>query len=149
MTTAPANVESLIRIASRLIVVLEREIELLRAMKAGALAGLRDEKNGLVAAYEEQVRALSAAPDELRRVAPALQEEFARIADRFEAAMTENRRALSAASEAQNRFMQAVVKAAREKQTSFRGYSAAGAISVPHPKKVPQAPLALTLDRRF
>jgi hypothetical protein len=46
----------------------------------------------LVVAYEEHVRELAAAPDMLKKVAPALQKEFADIAERFDAAMTENRR---------------------------------------------------------
>ena len=118
-------------------------------MKPAALADLQEEKGRLVTAYEEQVRALAATPDELRKVAPALQSEFAEIANRFEAAMTDNRRALAAASEAQDRFLQAVVKAAREKQSSFRGYSAQGTVSAPHRRQSRQTPLALTLDRQF
>lgn len=149
MTASSGTVESLIRVASRLISLLEKEVELLRAMKPAALAGLQEEKDRLVSAYEDQVRSLAATPDEFRRIAPALQAEFAEIAERFEAVMTENRQALAAANEAQNRFLQAVVKAAREKQASFRGYSAKGTISSPHRRQTGHEPLALTLDRQF
>jgi flagellar biosynthesis/type III secretory pathway chaperone len=143
------KVEALIRVASRLIALLEREAELLRAMKAGEIAGLQKEKNQLVVAYEEQVRALAATPEEFRRVAPALREEFALIAERFDSAMTENRRALSAATEAQNRFLQAVMTAVQEKQSSFRGYSAKGTIYSTGARQAAASPVALSLDRHF
>ena len=143
------KVEALIRVASRLIALLEREAELLRAMKAGEIAGLQKEKNQAVAAYEEQVRALAETPEEFRRIAPALREEFALIAERFDTAMTENRRALAAATEAQNRFLQAVVAAVQEKQSSFRGYSAKGTVYSPSARQTTASPVALALDRHF
>jgi len=46
----------------------------------------------LVVAYEEHDRERAAAPDMLKKVAPAPQDEFADIAERFDVAMTENRR---------------------------------------------------------
>lgn len=149
MDNSTQSVEALIGVASRLISLLEREVELLRSMKTGAISGLQDEKNRLVKAYEEQVRAFAAAPEQLRTVAPALQAEFAEIAMRFEQVMADNHRALAAASEAQERFMKAIAAAAQEKRASFRGYSAGGAVSTTQPRKSPAPPVALTLDRRF
>lgn len=144
--TSPANVEVLIRVASRLISVLEREVEYLREMKTADVASLQTEKMQLVTAYEEHVRALAAAPDMLKKVAPAIQDEFAEIAEHFDAAMTENRRALSAARDAQDRFMNAIVKAAQEKRASFHAYSPAGTLSVDDKRKTGAGPLSLTLN---
>ena len=149
MSNRDATVESVIRVASRLIAVLEQEVELLRTMKVSALGQIQEEKMRLVASYEEQVSALAAAPDTLRRIAPALQEEFAEIAERFDVAMTENRRALTAANEAQNRFMQSVVKAAEEKRASVQTYAADGGLPPAYATKTGSRPLSLTLDRQL
>lgn len=144
--TGPANVEALIRVASRLVSVLEREVGYLREMKSADVATLQPEKMQLVVAYEEQVRALAAAPDTLKKIAPAIQDEFAEIAERFDSAMTENRRALSAARDAQDRFMNAIVKAAEEKRASFHAYSPTGTLSVNDKRKTGAGPLSLTLN---
>jgi hypothetical protein len=147
--TAPAKVEVLIRVASQLISVLEQEVEYLREMKSSEVASLQPEKMKLVVAYEEHVRDLAAAPDMLKKVAPALQDEFADIAERFDAAMTENRQALSAAHDAQERFMKAIVKAAEEKRASFHAYSPEGTLSATNAAKSNAGPLSLTLDSQI
>ena len=81
--TDQSKVETLIRVASRLISVLEREVQFLKEMKSSEVATLQSEKMQLVVAYEEHVRALAATPDTLKNVAPAIQDEFADIAERF------------------------------------------------------------------
>ena len=144
-----SKIETLIRVASRLISVLEREVEFLRAMKPAEVAKLHDEKLQLVVAYEEQVRTLAASPDLLRKIAPALQDEFAEIAARFDVAMTQSRRALSAAHEAQERFLKAVIEAAEEKRSSFQAYSAQGVIPGARERNSGKGPLSLTLNTRF
>lgn len=142
----PVKVEALIHISSRLISVLEREVALLQQMKTSEVTSLQPEKMQLVVAYEDHVRALAAAPEMLEDVAPALQEEFASVAERFDAAMTENRRALTAAHEAQDRFLKAVVKAAQEKKDTFNPYSQQGTVVAGgKPKGAPNA-LSLTLN---
>lgn len=142
----PVKVEALIHISSRLISVLEREVALLQQMKTSEVTSLQPEKMQLVIAYEDHVRALAAAPEMLEDVAPALQEEFASVAERFDAAMTENRRALTAAHEAQDRFLKAVVKAAQEKKDTFNPYSQQGTVVAGgKPKGAPNA-LSLTLN---
>jgi hypothetical protein len=147
--TTPAKVEVLIRVASQLISVLEQEVEYLREMKSSKVASLQAEKMKLVVAYEEHVRELAAAPDMLKKVAPALQDEFADIAERFDAAMTENRQALSAAHDAQERFMKAIVKAAEEKRASLHAYSPEGTLSASKSGKNTAGPLSLTLDSQI
>lgn len=144
--TDQSKIEALIRVASRLISVLDREVQFLKEMKSAEVATLQSEKMQLVVAYEEHVRSLAATPDSLKNVAPAIQDEFADIAERFDAAMTENRRALSAAHEAQDRFMKAIVKAAEEKRASFQAYSPAGTLSAVENGKGSAGPLSLTLN---
>ena len=145
----PVKVEALIHIASRLISVLEREVDLLKQMKSSDVASLQPEKMQLVVAYEDHVRALAAAPEMLENIAPALQDEFATVAGRFDAAMTENRRALTAAHEAQDRFLKAVVKAAQEKKDTFNPYSPQGTVVAGGKPKGAPGPLSLTLNSHF
>jgi hypothetical protein len=144
--TEQSKVEELIRVASRLISVLDREVQFLKEMKSADVATLQSEKMLLVVAYEEHVRSLAATPDTLQNVAPAIQDEFAEIAQRFDAAMTDNRRALSAAHEAQDRFMKAIVRAAEEKRASFHAYSPAGTLSADGNGGNGSGPLSLTLN---
>lgn len=143
---SPLKVEALIHIASRLISVLEREVELLRQMKSAEVSSLQPEKMQLVVAYEDHIRALAAAPEILEEIAPALQDEFATVAERFDAAMTENRRALTAAHEAQDRFLKAVVKAAQEQKDTFNPYSPQGTVVAGGKPKGATGSLSLTLN---
>lgn len=147
--TDQSKVETLIRVASRLISVLEREVQYLKEMKSPDVAALQSEKMQLVVAYEEHVRSLAATPEALENIAPAIQDEFADIAERFDAAMTENRRALSAAHDAQERFLNAIVKAAEEKRASFHAYSPAGKMSTGDNRNAGMGPLSLTLDSQI
>lgn len=142
----PLKVEALIHIASRLISVLEREVDFLRQMKSSEVASLQPEKMQLVVAYEDHVRALAAAPDMLEDIAPALKDEFASVAERFDAAMTENRRALTAAHEAQDRFLKAVVKAAQQQKDTFNPYSPQGTVVAGGKPKGAASPLSLSLN---
>ena len=144
-----SKVEALIHVASRLIAVLEREVELLRNMKADAVAALQPDKMKLVVAYEEQVRSLAESLDALEKIAPALRAEFSDIAERFDAAMTENRRAISAAQQAQERFLAAVVRAAEEKRSSLQTYSSGGALPAPKDRNAGMGPLSLTLNQQL
>jgi chromosome segregation ATPase len=142
----PLKVEALIHIASRLISVLEREVSLLREMKSSEVASMQPEKMQLVVAYEDHVRALASTSDILDNVTPALYDEFTTVAERFDAAMTENRRALTAAREAQDRFLKAVVKAAREKKDTFNPYSQQGTVVTGGKRKGAPSPLSLSLN---
>lgn len=150
MSNSARLIEGIIPIASRLIAVLEKEVELLRAMKPRDVAGLQEEKETLIVAYEEKMRSLTASPDAVEGITPVLQEEFRTLATRFDAAMKENRLALNAASAAQRRFLDAVVRAADEKRTTYRGYSADGALpAAGQGAPSTMGPLSLTLDRQF
>ena len=120
------QIESLIEVASRLIELMNREVEILRAMRPADLEALREEKFSLIELYEQQYRALSAKKDSLVLVAPALQNEFADVARRFNEALAENGRALTAAKVAHERMMQAIVEAVQADTKSGRGYSASG-----------------------
>lgn len=139
------QMESLIEVASRLIELMNREVEILRAMRPADLEGLRDEKFSLIAVYEEQYRALSENKDALALVAPAVQKEFADVAHRFGRAMAENGRALTAAKVAHERMMGAIVDAVQANKKSGSGYSATGDAD----QSAAASPVSLSLDCRL
>ncbi len=142
------RIGGLIRIASRLIDVMRREIEMLRDMRPGGLDGLHAQKNELADAYEQQVRALASEPEALAAVAPALRQEFAEVASEFNKVLAENESALHATRFAHERLLKAVVDAVGEQRTAFKGYCASGAPAHhAHGRRAARPPL--TLDTRL
>ena len=121
------RISGLIRVASRLIDVMRREIEMLRDMRPNGLDDLQAQKNELADAYEQQVRALAGEPEALADVAPALRQEFAEVASEFNKVLAENESALHATRFAHERLLKAVVEAVGEQRNAHKGYSANGA----------------------
>ena len=95
-TPKPQFVDSLVRVTSRLIAVMQQEVDLLRKMDIGGIAALQEDKATLVAAYEDSLHNLSANPDTLRAMEPALKTEMRELAARFDRVVEENSRALNA-----------------------------------------------------
>lgn len=139
------QMESLIAVASRLIELMDREVEILRAMRPAEIESLRDEKFNLIAVYEDHYRALASNKDALALVAPTLQQEFADVAQRFAKAMAENGRALTAAKVAHERMMNAIVEAVQANRKSGSGYSASGSAE----QGTAASPMSLSLDCRL
>ena len=54
------QIETLIRVTSRLIGIMNSEVEMLRAMRVGDIESLQREKHDLTILYEENVRARAA-----------------------------------------------------------------------------------------
>lgn len=125
--TTENRIGALIRVASQLIEVMNREVEILRQMRPNDIEPLQQEKVALSALYEERVRELAAEPNALQTIGPALRQEFADVASRFNQAMADNERALHAARTAHNRLIQAVIAAVEEIQMRPQGYAADGA----------------------
>ncbi len=142
------RIGGLIRVASRLIDVMRREIEMLRDMRPSRLDDLHAQKNELADAYEQQVRALASEPEALAAVAPALRQEFAEVASEFNKVLAENESALHATRFAHERLLKAVVEAVGEQRNSLKVYSASGAPArQTHGGRAASEPL--TLDTRL
>ena len=142
------RIGGLIRVASRLIDVMRREIEMLRDMRPSRLDDLHAQKNELADAYEQQVRALAGEPEALAAVAPALRQEFAEVASEFNKVLAENESALHATRFAHERLLKAVVEAVGEQRNSFNVYSANGA-PARRTRGSRAASAPLTLDKRL
>lgn len=147
-TRRPQEFETLISVTSRLIALMNHEVELLRAMRVSEIGALQKEKHELTAVYEEAVQMLAAEPALLEAMEPALQVEFSELAMKFDAAVCENSQALDAVKTAHDQLLQAIVDAVSENRSRQRAYTAQGALDNRRPGRSATA-LSLTYDRRL
>lgn len=147
-TKTTTNIEALVLVTSRLIGVLNHEVEMLRAMRIADIEKLQDEKATLTVAYENCVRALQADPAALSAVEPAVRQELDALARRFDDALSSNARALNAIRESHDRLLAAIVDAVSSKRASQKGYGANGAFDRRHGSRSVPA-LSLTFDQRL
>jgi len=124
MIAGPALAADMLRITSRLIAVLEREIEMLRAMKPSELQNLQQEKIVLTAAYEVHAKALQANPAALDGLDPHLRDELRGAVALFRQTLSDNEAALHAAKEATNRVLQAIAEEIQQKTQGAPSYTA-------------------------
>lgn len=148
--TAPSRhkVETLVRVTSRLIRILNHEVELLRTMRVADIETLQDEKTALTVAYEDCVRALEGEPAVLEAMEPALRQELGALAVRLDGALAENARALNAVRESHDRLLKSIVDAVAESRARHKGYGSSGT-DLRRPSGRKAAPLSLTFDRRL
>ena len=118
------RVTQLLSVTSRLISVLEREIEMLRGMKPSEMQQLQHDKIVLAAAYEAAVRALNADPAEMEQVTPAVRDELREATERVHGALAANEQALRAAKEATDRLLKHIVAEAERQRGQANGYGA-------------------------
>lgn len=147
-TTMASNIESLILVTSRLIGVLNHEVEMLRAMRISDIEKLQDEKTTLTLAYENCVRALQADPSALAAVEPAVRRELDALAQRFDEALSSNARALNAVRESHDRLLAAIVDAVASKRANQKGYGANGAFDRRRGNRTASV-ISLSLDQRL
>jgi hypothetical protein len=148
MASPNIEIETLITVTGRLIRVLDREIELLRAMEVGQIQTLQDEKLTLILTYEECVKALAGNPAALDAMAPPLRAELSALARRFDSTVAENARALHAVRDSHDRLLKAIVDAVSENRTRHKGYSANGTVP-PARRGSAASTLSLSLDQRL
>ena len=141
------RIETLIRVGSRLIELMEREIEMLGEMRTGDVAELQAEKSTLVIAYEEILAALKDDPKLISACAPPIKDELMRIAAKLNATVAANERALSAARAANERLLKAVVDAVAADRDRASGYSRTGARVETPVRRTP--PVSLNIDTRL
>ncbi len=114
----------MLKTVSRLIGVLEREIEMLRAMKPRALLDLQEEKIVLTAAYEVQARALHERPAALDGIGPTLRDELRGAVAAFRRTLAENERALRSAKQTADQVLHAIAEEIQLKKQGPASYSA-------------------------
>lgn len=123
-----SRVSELLAITSRLIACMEREIELLRAMRPQDVKEMQTEKVSLADTYRAFAMALKEPGEELAAVSVALRDELTEATERFQAAVQDNLRALRAMRDVNERVMRAIVAALEDKRAAVTGYDARGAL---------------------
>lgn len=124
----PSRVADLLAITSRLIMCMEREVELLRSIKPKELKQLQHDKSALADAYRAFVLALKEPESHLELVNEALKEELVEATERFQASLQDNLRSLRAMRDVNERVMRAVVQALEEPRVEVTGYNNRGAL---------------------
>jgi hypothetical protein len=146
MTTNPLHIETLVTATSRLIALMNKEVELLRGMRVGEINELQNEKQELTKLYEDSLVIVAAEPALLEALEPALRQELTELAKRFDTAVLENTRALSAVKESHDRLLQTIVDTVSENRSKQKAYTAEGALDNPRGRRNAPA-LSLTLDQ--
>ncbi|WP_119459796.1 hypothetical protein [Rhodospirillaceae bacterium SYSU D60014] len=151
--TKTDRVGELLAITSRLIACMEREIELLHAMRPQDIGALQLDKTALADAYEAHLRALNAAAEGDEVVSQALREELIQATERFQNVLTENARALKAVKTAHDRVLRAIVDAVEQKRGRSAGYTATGAATGAPPGSHRSAgaapPVCMTVNQKL
>jgi hypothetical protein len=124
------KVAELLSVTSRLISVLEREVEMLRGMKPSEMQALQHDKIVLTAAYEAAVRELNADAAGLEAIGPAVRAELRETTERFHACLAANEKALRAAREATDKLLKHIVAEAERQRGSANAYAARGGKAV-------------------
>jgi transketolase len=120
------RVGELLQTMSRLIAVLEREIEMLRTMEPQEMQALQEEKIVLAAAYESRLQSLRDDPPGPAELDDTLRAELQQTTARFQGTLAENERMLRAARQASERLLQAIAQSLQRQDAERSGYSAAG-----------------------
>ncbi len=142
------QITELLKITGRLIGVLEREIEVLRAMQPAEIEALQQDKIALSAAYEAQIKALAGQPGILEAVQPALRAEFDTVIGKFQSTLAANERALRATRETSQRVLEAIAHEIDRKRRENMGYSAGGYAAAASTSRSGQ-PVSVAIDERF
>ncbi len=144
----PNQITELLKITGRLIGVLEREIEVLRAMQPAEIEALQQDKITLSAAYEAQIKSFAGQPGILEAVQPALRAEFETVIGKFQSTLAANERALRATRDTSQRVLEAIAHEIDRKRRENAGYSAGGYAAAAS-KSASGQPVSVAIDERF
>lgn len=140
-------IDGLVAVASRLVHLMERETAILREMRPGDIGSMQEEKLRLIRGYESMVNELREDPSRIAAVSEAVRQELRETVIRFEEAAATNARALTAAQEANERLLKAIVDAAAAQTAHNPTYVADGGL-----RKAPRADakgISMALDQKF
>ena len=129
MSESTRQALDLMKVLTRLIEVLQREIATLHDMDPSGIQQLQQDKIVLTAAYESMLGQLRGESEALRDLPQELREQVMRVTKQFQDTLTENARALHAVKEANDRLFDAVAKAVEEQRGQGGSYSSRGALA--------------------
>ncbi len=142
------QITDLLKITGRLIGVLEREIEVLRAMQPAKIEALQQDKIALSAAYEAQAKSLASQPELLDAVQPPLRAQLEAAIGKFQSTLAASERALRAAKDTTHRVLEAIAEEIENSNGDSNGYSATGHHNTTA-NRGHSAPVSLAYDQRL
>lgn len=122
-------VSDLIALAERLSSLLAQETELLAAARTTEIGALQGEKAKLARAFETQVAKLGRGSGALTQLEPSLKAALRRVMAKARDAIAENARRLRAARDANQKLINAIVKAVTDHNRKLDVYTASGSLS--------------------
>ncbi len=141
-------ISDLLRITSQLTGLMDREAEMLRAMKPSEIQSLHQDKLALSAAYQSQIKVLKSNPTALRSISAELRADLKAKIEKFQTALLANQHGLRAARETTERTLRAIADEVQAKIEKHAGYSAKGTASSPRESGRTSA-LAFAFDQRL
>ena len=146
--TETNRIADLLQITKRLTAVLEREVEILRAMKPAEARALQEEKYALTAAYETQIKAIDGDDGALDGVSSDLRAELAEATAEFRDALIRNERSLRAARYTSERVLRAIADEVERTRGETAAYGAGGTIAE-RSQRTGAQPVSLAIDQRL
>jgi hypothetical protein len=146
--TETTRVRDLIAITGQLITLMNREADLLEAMKADKIGEFQKEKGLLADRYATLVKELRGEPELMTAMADAVRAELKELLNQFNAAAKRNEKALRVAREVNERIVKAIIDATQQQRAAVGPYSTAGLQGASAAGKATRAkPLSMVVDR--
>lgn len=124
LPSGTAFADNLIRVTERLSALMDSEVELLRGQRARDIKALQSDKESLTAVYQRLMSDLQGAPGSLRGIDDGRKQALRRAASKLEESALGNAIALRTAVEANNRLMEAIADAIRDRSNENAPYGA-------------------------
>lgn len=142
------RVRDLIAVTGQLITLMNREADLLEAMKAEKISEFQKEKGLLAERYATLVKELRGEPELMKAMADAVRAELKELLDQFNATAKRNEKALRIAREVNERIVKAIVDATQQQRAAVGPYSTAGVQGASASGRASRAkPLSMVVDR--
>jgi hypothetical protein len=146
--TETTRVRDLIAITGQLITLMNREADLLEAMKADKIGEFQKEKGLLAERYASLVKELRGEPELMKAMADAVRAELKELLNQFNQAAKRNEKALRVAREVNERIVKAIIDATQQQRAAVGPYSTAGVQGASAAGKATRAkPLSMVVDR--
>jgi hypothetical protein len=142
------RVRDLIAVTGQLITLMNREADLLEAMKAEKISEFQKEKGLLAERYATLVKELRGEPELMKAIEDAVRAELKELLEKFNATAKRNEKALRIAREVNERIVRAIVDATQQQRAAVGPYST-GAVQGPSAtgRASRAKPLSMVVDR--
>jgi hypothetical protein len=145
--TTNTRVRDLIAVTGQLITLMNREADLLEAMKAEKISELQKDKGLLAERYATLVKELRGEPELMKAMEDAVRGELRELLERFNATAKRNEKALRIAREVNERIVKAIVDATQQQRAAVGPYSTAGVQGASASGRASRAkPLSMVVD---